>query len=66
MILEACERAARAEGFTKPQLIGTLSGESLYRKFGFVEVERLVDARTGDTITGAPVPCVRMERAIEA
>ena len=66
MILEACERAAAAEGFTRLQLMGTLSGEPLYRKFGFVEVERLADARTGDTATGAPVPCVRMERPIRA
>ncbi len=66
MILEACERAATSEGFTRLQLMGTLSGEPLYRKFGFVEVERLADARTGDTSTGAPVPCVRMERPIRA
>jgi GNAT superfamily N-acetyltransferase len=62
MILEACEHAAAAEGFSRLQLMGTLSGESLYRKFGFVEIERVADARTGDTSTGAPVPCIRMER----
>jgi GNAT superfamily N-acetyltransferase len=66
MILEACERMAAAEGFTRLQLMGTLSGEPLYRTFGFVEVERVADARTGDTGSGAPVPCVRMERPIRA
>lgn len=64
MILEACERAAAAEGFTRMQLMGTLSGVPLYTAYGFVEVERLPDARTADTSSGAPVPCVRMERPI--
>jgi GNAT superfamily N-acetyltransferase len=64
LILEECERAAAAEGFTRLQLMGTLSGVPLYRKFGFVEVEALADARTGDTSSGAPVPCVRMERPV--
>ena len=64
LILETCEKAAAAEGFTRMQLMGTLSGVPLYRKYGFVEVEALADARTGDTSTGAPVPCVRMERPI--
>jgi len=64
MILEECERAASAEGFTRLQLMGTMSGLPLYRKFGFVEVEYLPDARTGDTSSGAPVPCTRMERPV--
>jgi len=64
LILEACERAAAAEGFTRLQLMGTLSGAPLYEKFGFEVVERVADARTGDTSTGAPVPCIRMERPI--
>ncbi len=34
-ILEACERAARAEGFTTLALMATLPGEPLYRAFGF-------------------------------
>jgi GNAT superfamily N-acetyltransferase len=66
MILEACERAAAAEGFTRMSLMSTLSGEPLYRKYGFVEVERVADARTAGRSTGAPVPCIRMERAIES
>lgn len=64
LILEECERAAAAEGFTMLQLMGTLSGVPLYRKFGFVEVEAVDDARTGDTSSGAPVPCLRMERPV--
>ena len=39
-ILDACERAARAEGFTQLILMATLPGEPLYRAFGFREIER--------------------------
>jgi GNAT superfamily N-acetyltransferase len=39
-ILETCERAARAEGFTTLALMATLPGEPLYRAFGFREVGR--------------------------
>ena len=59
LILETCERAAAAEGFTRLELMGTMSGEPLYTAYGFVPVERLEDTRGG-----APVPLVRMERPI--
>jgi GNAT superfamily N-acetyltransferase len=39
-ILETCERAARAEGFTTLALMATLPGEPLYRAFGFREAGR--------------------------
>jgi predicted N-acetyltransferase YhbS len=39
-LLEACERAARAEGFRELVLMATLPGEPLYRAFGFEEVGR--------------------------
>jgi GNAT superfamily N-acetyltransferase len=60
-ILDACQRAARAEGFTRFVLGATLPGEPLYRAFGFAEVGRV-------TVTlpdGAPVECVAMERPID-
>jgi GNAT superfamily N-acetyltransferase len=41
-ILEACESAARAEGFTRLSLMATLAGVPLYARFGFVEVGRAV------------------------
>jgi Acetyltransferase (GNAT) domain len=41
-ILDACERAARAEGFRSLVLMATLPGEPLYRAFGFREVERVL------------------------
>jgi GNAT superfamily N-acetyltransferase len=64
MILEACERAAAAEGFTRMSLMATLSGVPLYAKYGFAEVECVPDARTSGRSSGAPVPCIRMERPI--
>jgi hypothetical protein len=66
MILEACEQAAAAEGFTRMSLMATLSGVPLYSRYGFVVVERVPDARTSGRSTGAPVPCVRMEAPIRS
>lgn len=40
-ILEACEAAARAEGFTTLALMATLPGLLLYERFGFTVVERV-------------------------
>lgn len=60
LILSLCESAAAAEGFTRLELMSTLSGEPLYTAYGFRPLERLVDA-TG----GAPVPLVRMEKPVD-
>ena len=59
LILSLCEAAAASEGFTRLELMSTLSGEPLYTAYGFRPLERLEDA-TG----GAAVPLVRMEKAI--
>ena len=61
LVLSLCEKAAAAEGFTRLELMATLSGEPLYTAYGFRAVERLEDA-TG----GAPVPIVRMEKPVDA
>jgi GNAT superfamily N-acetyltransferase len=59
-ILDACERAAHAEGFRSLVLMATLPGEPLYRAFGFGEVERvLLTMSDGLSIEG-----VVMERPI--
>jgi GNAT superfamily N-acetyltransferase len=60
LVLELCESAAAAEGFTRLELVGTLAGEPLYAAYGFAPLERL-DA----SVTDVPVPCVRMEKAIK-
>ena len=58
--LEACERAARSEGFQRLVLVATLPGEPLYRAYGFREVERL-DIELPDGVTAGGV---LMERPI--
>lgn len=60
-ILEACEAAARAEGFTTLALMATLPGVLLYERYGFRR-------RREVTITmpdGVPLPCVEMDRPID-
>lgn len=58
-IVSLCERAARAEGFRRMELMSTLAGEPLYRSCGYKPLQRLTDARGG-----APVPLVRMARTL--
>jgi GNAT superfamily N-acetyltransferase len=60
LILETCELAAAAEGFTRLSLMSTLAGEPLYASYGFIEAERLEDDQGG-----APVPLVRMEKPVD-
>lgn len=55
LILTLCEAAARAEGFSRVELVATLAGQPLYRACGYAEIERFADDRGG-----APVPLVRM------
>jgi GNAT superfamily N-acetyltransferase len=59
LILALCETAARAEGFTRAELMATLAGEPLYRACGYVPVESLVDSRGG-----AGVPLLRMVKPL--
>src|SRR5215204_4701915 len=59
LILSRCEAAAAAEGFTRLELMSTLSGEPLYTACGFRPLERLEDS-TG----GAAVPIIRMEKPV--
>ena len=59
-ILEACEDAARAEGFTRLALMATLPGLQLYRSWGFGD-EQPQDLVMPD---GVRVPGVAMTRAI--
>jgi len=59
LILALCEDAARAEGFKRLELMGTMSGRPLYEAAGFQPIEEIVDARGG-----APVPLTRMGKVI--
>lgn len=59
-ILEACEAAARSEGFRTLALVATLPGLPLYRAYGFEPIEE-TDVTMPDGVT---IPCVSMEMAI--
>jgi GNAT superfamily N-acetyltransferase len=59
LILETCEAAARAEGFSRAELAATLSGVPLYERCGYITIGRFEDDRGG-----VPVPLVRMGKAI--
>jgi GNAT superfamily N-acetyltransferase len=59
LIISLCEEAAKAEGFTKMELVATLAGEPLYRACGFEAYEEIVDDRGG-----AGVPLLRMRKSL--
>lgn len=58
-VLEACESAARAEGFTRFEMGATLTGVALYKARGYREVEKISVPLSG----GESLPIVRMEKA---
>lgn len=59
-LLEACEQAARAEGFRALELMATLPGVKLYRTLGFVG-EQVVEYPTPD---GVAIPFVPMRKEL--
>ena len=59
LILDLCETAAKAEGFKRVELAGTLSGQPLYKACGYEPIEAFEDARGG-----AAVPLIRMGKAL--
>ena len=61
MILEACESAALAAGFTRFEMGATLTGVPFYRARGYAALENL-EVPLGD---GEALPIVRMEKRQE-
>ena len=59
-ILEACEAAAKAQGFRTLALMGTLPGIALYERYGFTELER-TEVVLPD---GTRLECASMEKPI--
>lgn len=59
LVLQRCEQAARAEGFTALDLMATLAGLPLYLAAGFVPVEEVLEPAGG-----VPVPLVRMRKQL--
>jgi len=61
LILEACENAARAAGFTRLEMGATLSGVAFYRAKGYAALENLqVPLSNGEML-----PIVRMAKEIK-
>jgi GNAT superfamily N-acetyltransferase len=59
-ILELCEQAAQAEGFTRFEMGATLTGIPLYRRHGYIEQERIqLSLANGETL-----PIVKMAKQI--
>jgi GNAT superfamily N-acetyltransferase len=59
-ILDACEAAARLDGFAKVELAATLAGEPLYRACGYAPIEHFVSR----TSSGVEVPLIRMGKTL--
>jgi len=59
-ILDTCEAAAAAEGFSRCEMAATLAGEPLYAACGYHRIEPF----EAETSTGVRVPLVRMGKAI--
>lgn len=60
IILEACESAARTEGFSRLEMGATLTGVPFYQKMGYVALEKL-EVPLND---GLSLPIVRMAKSI--
>jgi GNAT superfamily N-acetyltransferase len=60
-ILEACEEAARAEGFISLSLMATRPGVPLYARCGFAVTQADVPVRMPD---GVVIPCAAMAKPI--
>ncbi len=60
LILNACENAALAAGFTRLEMGATLSGVPFYRARGYVEIEKQ-SATLGN---GEALPIIRMAKEI--
>ncbi|WP_440959089.1 GNAT family N-acetyltransferase [Oceanicaulis sp. LC35] len=59
MILNACEDAARSQGFKRAEMMATLSGQPLYAACGYAPISE--EAAIAD---GISVPLVRMGKAL--
>jgi len=60
LILDACEAAARAEGFGRVEMAATLGGVPLYRACGYHDIEPFEAV----TSTGYRVPLIRMGKGL--
>ena len=59
-ILNACERAARAAGFARAEMMATLAGEPLYRACGYTVTEHT----NANPVDGVAVPLIKMAKPL--
>ena len=59
-IIQVCEAAAKADGFTRMDLVATLPGEPLYVAMGYEVTERL-DVPAPD---GISIPAAHMKKQL--
>jgi GNAT superfamily N-acetyltransferase len=60
LLLEHCEQAAKAHGFLKAELMGTLPGVKLYQQHGFIAGDMIQH----DAGNGVMIPFVPMWKAL--
>jgi GNAT superfamily N-acetyltransferase len=60
LVLQLCEEAAVAAGFTRATMMATMAGVPLYVACGYAQAEPVHDA----LVDGVSVPLVRMEKAL--
>jgi GNAT superfamily N-acetyltransferase len=60
LVLDACEAAARAAGFSRVEMAATMGGVPLYRACGYHDIEPF----SAKTSTGYEVPLIRMGKAL--
>jgi len=60
LILEACESAANAAGFTRLEMGATLSGVAFYKAKGYIEVEE----QSVPLSNGEHLPIIRMTKVL--
>lgn len=60
MVLDACEAAARSEGFSRVEMAATMGGVPLYRACGYRDIEPFEAV----TSTGYRVPLIRMGKPL--
>ncbi len=59
-VMDLCEDAARAAGFTRTEMMATMAGVPLYRACGYEPIEEVLSA----PIDGVRVPLLRMGKAL--
>jgi GNAT superfamily N-acetyltransferase len=60
LLMELCEKAAQQAGFSRVELMATLSGEPLYRVCGYTPIEEVMSK----PIDGVSVPLIRMGKTL--